>query len=196
MKKISIKKPNILYRLLVTAFTVSSFSEGIILPIYAIFVQKIGGDILDAGYAMGIFLVTEGVFTMFVHRVRWDPKQRIFLMILGWIIWLCGICTYLFISNIWTLFLAQVLMAIGNAVADPVFDQELADHTDKGFEELEWGMFEGSKAILDGAAAIIGASIAAFFGFETLIYVMTATATISFLLILAYVQRLQAAPQN
>lgn len=184
-------RPNVLYKLLVSSFTISTFAESVILPIYAIFVQKVGGDILDAGFAMGIFLITEGIFTMIVHRVKWSPRHRIWLMVAGWLIWLGGVCTYLFISSIEILFLSQVLMAIGNAVADPVIDQEMADHIDKDLEESEWGFFEGSKAFSDGAAAIAGAAIAAYFGFTVLIYLMIAIATISFLLILIYVVKLR-----
>lgn len=186
-----IRRPNTFYRVLVSSWALSSFSEGVILPIYAIFVQHIGGDILDAGWAMGIFLITEGIFTTLVHRVRWSPRMRIFLMIFGWAIWLSGIGAYLLVSNIWMLFLAQVLAAIGNAVADPVFDAELADHTDMSLKEYEWGLWEGSKAFIDGTAAIIGAFIAYTFGFQILIFVMIATATASFLMILWYVSRMR-----
>ena len=112
-------------------------------------------------------------------------------MILGWLIWLGGIFTYLSISSVWTLFLAQFLTAVGNSVADPVFDQELADHTDRGLEEKEWGFFEGGKGILDGLAAIIGATVVSFFGFPVLIYIMIVTATTSFILILIYVRNLR-----
>jgi hypothetical protein len=89
------------------------------------------------------------------------------------------------------LFLSQVLTAIGNAIADPIFDQELADHTDKDLEEYEWGFFEGSKAFIDGIAAIIGAGVAAYFGFRSLIYAMIVTATLSFVLILVYISKLR-----
>ena len=182
-------KPNSLYLLLVYSFNVSSFAEGILLPIYAIFVQKVGGDILDAGLAMGIFLITEAIFTMFVHRFSWTARQRLFLMVLGWIIWLAGICSYLLISDIWMLFISQILTAIGNAIADPIFDQELAHHTDKKIEQYEWGFFEGSKSLVDGLAAIVGAAIASWFGFRSLIIVMIVTATVSFLLILLYIHK-------
>lgn len=185
-------RTNFLYRVLVSSWALSSFSEGVILPIYAVFVQHVGGDILDAGWAMGIFLITEGIFTALVHRGRYTPRMRIMLMILGWAIWLVGICSYLFISNIFTLFLAQVLAAIGNAVADPVFDLELADHTDANLKEYEWGVWEGSKAFIDGTAAIVGAFIAATFGFRILIYVMIGAATASFVSILWYVTRLRS----
>lgn len=186
-----VRRPNTFYRILVTSWGLSSFSEGVILPIYAIFVQHIGGDILDVGWAMGIFLITEGVFTVIMHHARWNVRARLILMILGWIIWLAGIVFYFFISNIWTLFIAQVLTAIGNAVADPVFDQELAEHTDMGIKEYEWGIWEGSKSFIDGVAAIFGAFVVAILGFRALIVVMILAATCSFFLILWYVTRMR-----
>lgn len=182
---------NLFYRTLVSSWVLSSFAEGVILPIYAIFVQHIGGGILDAGWAMGIFLITEGLFTALVHRGRYHPRTRIALMIAGWAIWLGGVCFYLFIANIWTLFIAQAVIAIGNAVADPVFDEELADHTDRGLKEYEWGIWEGSRSVVDGIAAILGALVAAVFGFRALVYLMVFTATASFFLILWYAHHLR-----
>ncbi|HTR18748.1 MAG TPA: MFS transporter [Candidatus Paceibacterota bacterium] len=182
---------NFLYKVLVSAFTLSMFAEGVILPIYAIFVQKIGGNILDAGNAMGIFLITQGVFTVIVHRFRWSPRGRVFLMIVGWAIWLGGIAMYLLISNVLMLFVTQIVTAAGNAIADPAFDQELADHTDKNLKEYEWGVWEGSKDLINGFAAIMGAFIAGVFGFRTLILTMILTATLSFIVILWYVNTLR-----
>lgn len=192
MKKI---RMNLLYRVLVLAFTFSIFSEAILLPIYAIFVQNVGGDILDAGIAMGIFLLTQGLFTIFIHRFEWNARQRIQLLIGGWFIWVIGISLYLIVSSVWMLFLTQVLTAIGNAVADPIFDAELASHTDKDREELEWGFFEGGIDIVSGIAAILGAVVVSIYGFTVLIYLMIATATISFVVILWYVLRLRSGKQ-
>lgn len=183
--------PNLFYKVLIASFSLSTFAEGIILPIYAIFVQKIGGDILDAGYAMGLFLITTGILTALVHRTTWSPRARIFLMVFGWAVWLVGIGSYLFISNIWTLFLAQILSATGDAIADPVFEVELVDHTDEELKEYEWGLFDGSKDIVDGIAAILGGIVVSAFGFRVMIYAMVTTATISFLMILWYVSKLR-----
>lgn len=181
------RRPNFFYLALLTSFTLSVFAEGVILPIYAIFVQKIGGDILDAGYALGIFLITMGVLTALVHRVRWSGHARIILMILGWAIWLVGIGCYLFVTNITTLFIAQFLTAVGNAIADPAFEIELIEHTDVSLKEYEWGLFDGSKDVMNGVAAVVGGIIVATFGFRIMIYTMVGTATASFLMILWYV---------
>lgn len=182
---------NLFYRILVLAFSLSVFSEGILLPVYAVFVQKVGGDILDAGLAMGIFLLTQGLFTILVHRYHWNYAQRIQLMAGGWLVWVIGISLYLAISSVWMLFLTQVLTAIGNAVADPIFDTELASHTDKSREEFEWGFFEGGNDIVSGIAAIVGGLVVSIYGFRTMIYLMIVTATLSFVIILWYVMRLR-----
>lgn len=183
-------RTNRLYKILVSAYVASVFSEGIILPIYAIFVQKIGGDILEASGAMATFLVVEGVFTILVHRLRWSHEHRFILLIGGWVIWLIGIISYLLISNVFMLFATQVFTALGNAIADPAFDRELARHTDKKMEEFEWGIFEGANSIMSGVAAILGGIIAATYGFTVLIYFMISTASISLITILLYIHRL------
>ncbi len=181
-----------LNRLLLTSYIMSLFSEGVILPIYAVFVQRIGGDVFDAGIALGIFLMGEGIFTALIHnKKKRTHKQKINLMVLGWFVWFAGILFYLFISNKWTLFAAQVLLALGNALADPIYDEEFAQNTKKSTEEKEWGFFEGGKSFVDGISAIAGGAIAAFFGFNILIYVMVLTATISCLIILRYVKKVR-----
>ena len=38
------------------------FGFGLLAPIYAIFVEKIGGDVLDAGIAYAIYLFVLGIF--------------------------------------------------------------------------------------------------------------------------------------
>lgn len=158
------------------------------MPIYAIFVQKIGGDILEASGAVSLFLIVSGVTTILVHRLKWSENHRIKLMIWGWFIWVLGITGYFLISNTATLFITQVLVALGNAVANPAFDAELDDHTDDEIKSYEWGLFEAIQDIVAGLAAIIGGLVATLFGFKVLIMLMFGTATVSFGMIVNYVK--------
>ena len=182
-------KINPLYKFLISSYSLSTFSEGILMPIYAVFVQKIGGDILDASGAIAVFFITEGIFTMIIHRFKWSNDHRTFLLVAGWVVWLLGIISYLFVSNMLTLLLAQVLMALGNATADPIFYRELSDNTDRKNKGFEWGFFEGTKVILDGIAALVGGLVATFWGFHFLILTMIATATSSLAIILVYLYK-------
>ena len=184
-------KINSFYKILIIGYSTSIFAEGILLPIYAVFVQKIGGTILDASGAIAVFLITQGIFTVLAHRLRWIDKNRIAVMAGGWLIWVCGIALYLFVSNVFMLMVTQVLTALGNALADPIFDRELAAHTDHKGQEFEWGFFEGNKDLVQGVASIVGGLVVSFFGFRILIYTMVFSATASLLIILFYISKIK-----
>src|SRR6185436_10419563 len=91
---------NPFYKILILSYSASVFAEGVLLPIYAVFVQKIGGDILDAAGAMAVFLIAQGLFTITAHRLSWINQHRIPVMIVGWLIWVSGIAMYLIASSV------------------------------------------------------------------------------------------------
>jgi hypothetical protein len=181
-------KTGYLYRILVSGYAISTFAEGILMPIYAVFVQKIGGDILEASGAIAIFLIVNGLATFVIHRMSWSQKHRRVLMVWGWLLWVVGIGSYFAVSSTATLFMTQVLVALGNAIADPAFDAELDDNIDTRLKSYEWGVFGAVQDILNGVAAIIGGIIATVFGFKVLILCMVIAATVSFFMILYYVR--------
>lgn len=178
---------NTFYKILISSYGFSLFSESILVPIYAIFVQKIGGDILEASGAMATFLITQGIFTLIIHKMKW--RNKTLLLGGGWAIWVIGIASYLLITNVAMLFVTQILTAIGNAIADPLLFEELAEHTDRKAKEFEWGFFSGLEALVGGVAALLGGLVATFYGFTALIVAMIASATISLLFILYYIHR-------
>lgn len=177
---------NAYYKILVFSYGLSTFSEGILLPIYAVYVQKIGGDILDASGAVATFFILQGITEVWIHKRKWRHSHRMQLMIWGWLLWLIGILTYLLVNSVPILFVAQVLTGLGNAIANPAFDAELAEKTDKNISEFEYSVFEGLQDIFQGLSAILGGLVATTFGFGALIFLMAGTATLSFLLILHY----------
>lgn len=179
-------KINIYYKILVLAYGFSTFSEGILLPIYAIFVQKVGGDILDAAGAIAVYFILQGVFEILIHRTSWSQRQRKTLMVVGWLLWLVGIGSYLLIHSVAMLFIAQTLTGLGNAVANPAFDAELAEKTDKKISSYEYSVFEGLQDIFQGIAAILGGLVATTFGFTSLLVLMVISASVSFMLIIHY----------
>lgn len=182
-------KINSLYKLLLSAYGVSMFSEGVLLPIYAVFVQKIWWDILDASWAMAVFLISQWAFTIIIQRLKWIYKHHVIMMVIGRFIWLAGIALYLAVSSTWMLFLTQILVALWNAIANPIFDKELADNTDQDNKLFERGLREGMQDITNWLAAIIWWLIAAFLWFKWLIAFMILTGTISLIMILVYVKK-------
>ena len=49
-------------KILLTAYCFSTFAFSMLSPIYAIFVEEIGGGILEASYAIAIFTFISGLY--------------------------------------------------------------------------------------------------------------------------------------
>lgn len=174
------------YKLLILAYGFSIFSEGVLLPIYAFFVEDIGGDILDASGAIGLFLITSSIFTFLINKQKWSEKHVLDLLIIGWFIWVLGNFGYLFVHNNISLFVVQILLGIGSAISEPAFNAELSDNIEGSFKVKSWGVFESLKTFLAGLAAITGGIITQLFGFKKLIIFMVFVATLSFFIVFKY----------
>lgn len=60
---------------------------GMIGPIYAIFVEDIGGDILDASWAYFAFMITSGVVMYLISHWEDRVKHKEKLVTLGYCLW-------------------------------------------------------------------------------------------------------------
>lgn len=182
---LKLKKSDI-YKRLIFCYSLSCFAEWILLPIYAIYVQQIWWDILDASWAMAIFLITSGLITIFIHKIQWSSKQKSILFI-GWrFIWLLWICMYMIVDSVVLLFITQVVIAIGNAMANPIFDKELEDNSNTNNSTFKRWLYEGSQDIVNGIAAIVWWIIVTTIGFKSLIILMIIIAWLSFVGIVYY----------
>lgn len=180
------RKSHHLYNCLIASYNFACFAEGILLPIYAIYVQKIGGDILDASWAIAIFSITSWFGTILLHRLNRSAKHKSWLLIGGRLVRLIGIISYLAVSNIIMLFVTQVLIALGNAMANPVFDEELEENRESANKVYKRWLYEWSQDIVNGVAAIVGGLVVTSLGFRFMIIVMIITASVSFAGILYY----------
>lgn len=173
--------------LLTFAYAISTFASGILMPIYAFFVQKIGGGILETSWAIALYSVLYGLGTMLIHKTPWSHKFRMHFLWIGWLMWLFSIMIYLVISTVTILYISQLLNALGDALYEPVFDSEYAEHVASD-PCAGWAFFNGTTSIFSGVASLVGGIIATHFGFDVLLYCVMAFGSISFLLIVYYTQ--------
>ena len=171
--------------LLTLAYAFSTFASGILMPIYAFFVQKIGGGILETAWAMALYSILTGFGTILIHKTTWSHTYRKHLLWGGWLIWLISMIIYLVMQNVVALYISQILNALGDAICGPVFDAEFSKKIEENLSG-GWAMFEGTISISEGIASILGGSIASYYGFEALLYCVITVAMISFLLIAYY----------
>lgn len=165
-------------KILIGASIFFNFSAGLLGPIYAIFVERIGGDILTASSAWAIYSITIGVLMLIFGKLE-DKLNKRRMVVLGYSLNTIGTAGYLFIQQPVHLFIVQAILGIGTAINNPAWDAIFSTSVDKRKESFEWACWEGSIRIVAGVAAFVGGTVVVIFGFRTLFVLMTITAAAS-----------------
>ncbi len=159
------------------------FGEGLLGPLYAIFTQNIGGDVLELTGAYAFYLITMGVLTIFVGKFS-DHHSKKYLMTFGYGLNAVATFGYLFVDNSFTLFFVQGLLGIASALATPTWNSLFSIYEDKKHVGEEWGLDNGGSQIIIGLATITGGLIITYFSFTALFVLMGIMQVISTLVLL------------
>lgn len=108
-------------------------------PIYAIFVEEIGGDLLDASLTFAIFSLVSGVTVYISGKYTDKVKREELILVLGYILMGIGFLLYTTVGSVLSLFLVQVVIGLGGAIYSPAFDALYSKHLDEHKEGVEWG---------------------------------------------------------
>jgi len=143
-------------------------------PIYAIFVEKIGGDLMDASIAGFLYAITAGLVTLltgkFSDKVRHNDK----IIIIGYTLIGSGFLLYQLVDSVFSLFAIQALIGLGEAIYSPAFDKLYSKHLDYGKSGAEWGSWESMNYFTAAFGAILGGLLVSNFSFSALFYAMAA----------------------
>ncbi len=158
------------YLVFVDAFVI--FAAALFVPVYALFVEELGGTALAAGGAWAAFTFTMGIFMFFISKWEDHVKHQEKILVGSYGLMAVSAFFLIFVNQIWQLFLVQGLLGIAEAFNRPVFEGIYSKHLDKGKFISQWGVWSGLGAMFSGIAAIIGGIIVNFFGFRPLFVFM------------------------
>lgn len=160
-------------KILITTSIFCNIGFALYEPIYAIFVEKIGGGILDAAISMGLFSIVLGIFTIVFGKLTDTNKcLKNKFVVSGYAIVTAAFAGYYFVRGPLDLFIIQGVIGFGTAMIDPGWSALFGMHVQKNNEATEWGVWDGSKQIAIGVFSIAGGAIASTLGFKTLIVIM------------------------
>lgn len=147
-------------------------------PIHAVFVNQIGGSLLDASLAGAAFALAAGItaFLSGKHSDKIHNKEMV--VVTGYTIIGIGFLCHTVVESVTTLIIAQFIIGIGEAVYSPAFDAVYTTHTTKTRVGQQWGTWECMNYFSQMAGAMIGGLIASILGFDSLFLIM---ATLSFI---------------
>lgn len=159
-------------KILLFASSLSMLAGGLFSPIYAIFVEQIGGDILTAGTAYFVFSIVAGVLIFFISRWEDHLKHLERFVVAGYIIGALGYLGLLFVKTPAHLFAVQIIFGLGEAVNIPAYDGLYSKLLEKGKYASEWGIWETMAYTVTAIAALIGGIIGELYGFKALFTIM------------------------
>ena len=141
-------------------------------PIYAIFVERVGGDLLDASIAGGLFALAAGITTILAGKYADKIKESELIIVFGYILMGFGFLLYTVVSSILFLFVVQVIIGFAEAVYAPAFDALYSKHIDRGKAGREWGAWESMNYFSVAIGAVIGGLIVNSLGFNVIFIIM------------------------
>ncbi len=148
-------------------------------PIYALFVEKIGGDLLSASITSAIFALTAGVTSLFIGKYADKKGKDVPLLVGGYAVMAVGFIAMMFANSIWDLFIIQALIGFGEATYSPAFDAVYTRHMSKRKAGLAWGSWEASYYFSSTCGALLGGIIVTAFGFNMIFIIMASMCLVS-----------------
>jgi MFS family permease len=157
---------------------------GLVAPILAIFIKDnlIGGSILTAGIASTIYLLAHSVLQIF-FAYKFNPKDRIWMLLLGTGLIVFVPIGYILITQIYQLYIIQLVYGIGAAFAYPSWSSLFTSNLEKGKRGFQWSVYSSSVGIGTAITAAAGAWLAEKIGFQT-VFLLTGLCSLVGLLIL------------
>lgn len=160
-------------KILIVTNSIFIFTIGLFMPFYAVFIQKIGGNIAFAGLSWGLFLIVSGVLTFWMADMQIHVKEQELILALSYFLRGIVFASYAFMGSMQQLIITQILWGVAAAIGAPVFDGTYAKHTSHKNSILQWGSWEGIASISAGIAALLGGVLIQSFGFVSVFISMS-----------------------
>ena len=178
-------------RMLLLSEFIMTLSLSVLNPIFAVFVEKIGGGILDITYAWTIFGLISGILMIIFGRMERSKKGYIKMLILGYLLQTLGLLIYAFVDNLVELLIAEAILGVSIALQYPSFDALFSSLLPDDEKGKGWGMYDGIESILESFACAFSGVLANFFGFKALFILSSVISLIASCALIFYIKKLK-----
>jgi len=169
-KKKKRKKINKVVKIMVFSDLFLNSGWGLIGPILAIFIVNNiqGGNAKVVGIAVGIYLLTKSVLQVPIAHyldLNHGEKDDYFALVFGTFLTAITPIIFIFATISWHIYIAQIIHALGMAMALPAWSAIFTRHIEKKREAFCWSLDSSALGLGAGITGIIGGTVAQSFGF-------------------------------
>jgi hypothetical protein len=163
---------NVTQRLLLLASACWFFGEGLLGPLFAVYAEKVGGDLLDITSAWALFLITSGILYIVFGKLFRNSTRKKEIMVVGYALNTIFTFCYLLVENSHQLMLLQIGLAIAEAISSPLWDALFAKEMEQTDDVFFWSIAGGHTHLVSGIAIAVGGAIAYYVSFNALFVIM------------------------
>jgi len=146
--------------------------EGMLGPLFAVFAQRIGGNVLDITWAWATYLAVTGILTIWVGKIAGKKIAPEKLMIAGYVVNALFTFAYLLVSAPWHLLLVQVGLGVAVALSVPTWSALYSESGENHEASYLWSLPAGQYYLVTAAAVILGGLIVNYLSFTALFLTM------------------------
>ena len=146
--------------------------EGMLGPLFAVFAQRVGGNILDITWAWAAYLAVTGVLTIWVGKIAGKKIAPENLMIAGYIVNALFTFGYLLVSAPWHLLLVQIGLGAAVALSTPTWSALYSASGENHEGSYLWSLPSGQYYLVTAVAVILGGLIVNYLSFTALFVTM------------------------
>lgn len=144
---------------------------GLIEPVFSVFIiEKIAGaTLVTVGVAAAIYWLLKSVIQIPIakHLDRTPgEKDDFYCLILGLIIASFSAFLFALVTQVWQLYIVQILHSIGFAFYAATWPAIFSRHLDKEKVSFDWALDSTAVSVSSGISGFLGGVIANWFGFQ------------------------------
>lgn len=176
-----LRKINPVVMIMIYSDFLITLGAGFLSPIFAVFLtdQIEGGSLAVAGFSTTLFWVVKSLVQVPVSitadRIRGERDDFLFITVGSFIVATVPLLYYLWATQVWHVYLLQILDGIGYGLLTPPWLAVFTRHIDKHRENVEWTIHSNIIGLAFAVAAAVGGVLAEQFGFR-LIFLMVSAA--------------------
>ncbi|HPJ16653.1 MAG TPA: MFS transporter [Candidatus Woesebacteria bacterium] len=161
-------------RVLLSTNAMTIVAAAMLSPIYALLIEEVGGDLMDASIAGGIFAFVAGLVSLISGKYSDKIKENELIVVFGYVITGVGFLLYCWANSVVFLFIVQAIIGLGGAIYSPAFDAVYSKHLDGHKSGTQWGAWESMNYFMTAIGAVVGGALVTLFSFKVLFVIMSA----------------------
>jgi len=166
------------YKIFLTANIINSFIAGIFGPFYILFVQDKGEGLEKFAMAMGLLLLAQSIVAYYAGKYS-DIFGRKPLLILEGYGHALVVILFLFVSQIWQLYVLQIIIGVLAGLEATAHTSFLGDVTDKKSRGENIGKYYMIVGIVSALTMMAGGYVIAIIGIKIVFILMVLADIIS-----------------